>query len=100
MYFQVAPQTSIVVHGQQPLTASMLAAASPEEQKQMLGECIFPLIQSVHGDMAGKITGMLLEMDNSELLIMLENSDLLEEKVRKFEDITEGRVMPFLASDY
>merc|ERR1711981_1268889 len=31
--------------GQEPLTASMLAAAPPQEQKQMLGERLFPLIQ-------------------------------------------------------
>ena len=31
--------------GPEPLTSSMLAAASPQEQKQMLGERLFPLIQ-------------------------------------------------------
>ncbi|KAJ7540523.1 hypothetical protein O6H91_10G019600 [Diphasiastrum complanatum] len=47
---------------------SMLAAASPQQQKQMLGERLFPLVQSHQYELAGKITGMLLEMDNSELL--------------------------------
>lgn len=27
------------IHGQEPLTASMLAAAPPQEQKQMIGGC-------------------------------------------------------------
>uniref|UniRef100_A0A8C5VVE7 Poly(A) binding protein cytoplasmic 4 n=1 Tax=Microcebus murinus TaxID=30608 RepID=A0A8C5VVE7_MICMU len=33
-----APQPAVHVQGQEPLTASMLAAAPPQEQKQMLGE--------------------------------------------------------------
>lgn len=32
------PQPAVHVHGQEPLTASMLAAAPPQEQKQMLGK--------------------------------------------------------------
>uniref|UniRef100_A0AAY5EG96 Polyadenylate-binding protein n=1 Tax=Electrophorus electricus TaxID=8005 RepID=A0AAY5EG96_ELEEL len=67
--------------GQEPLTASMLAAAPPQEQKQMLGERLFPLIQNMHPTLAGKITGMLLEIDNSELLHMLESPESLRSKV-------------------
>ena len=69
------------VQGQEPLTASMLAAAPPQEQKQMLGERLFPLIQAMHANLAGKITGMLLEIDNSELLHMLESHESLRSKV-------------------
>ena len=72
----------MLVQGQEPLTASMLAAAPPQEQKQMLGERLFPLIQRMYPDLAGKITGMLLEIDNSELLHMLESNESLEAKVR------------------
>ena len=59
----------------------MLAATPPEEQKQMLGERLFPLIQSMYPELAGKITGMLLEMDNSELVHMLEHNQSLNVKV-------------------
>jgi len=38
-------QAAVHVHGQEPLTATMLATAKPEDQKQMLGERLFPLIQ-------------------------------------------------------
>ena len=31
----------------------MLAAAPPQEQKQMLGERLFPLIQRMYPDLAG-----------------------------------------------
>lgn len=77
------PQQSVVIAGQDPLTASMLAAAPPQEQKQMLGERLFPLIQHMYPDLAGKITGMLLEIDNSELLHMLESQESLKLKVRE-----------------
>ena len=66
---------------QEPLTATMLAAAPPQEQKQMLGERLFPLIQRMFPDLAGKITGMLLEIDNAELVHMLEDQNSLKGKV-------------------
>lgn len=78
---QQMPQQAVVVPGQEPLTAAMLAAAPPSEQKQMLGERLFPLIASMHSDLAGKITGMLLEIDNTELLHMLESQESLKAKV-------------------
>lgn len=80
---QPQAQTAVVIQGQEPLTASMLAAAAPQEQKQMLGERLFPLIQSMYPDLAGKITGMLLEIDNSELLHMLESRESLKAKVEE-----------------
>jgi hypothetical protein len=49
----------------------------------MLGERLFPLIQTTHPDLAGKITGMLLEIDNTELLHMLESREALQAKVEE-----------------
>ena len=72
---------AITVPGQPELTPSMLADAAPQDQKQMLGERLYPLIHSMHADDAGKITGMLLEIDNSELLHMLEHPESLKAKV-------------------
>lgn len=79
------PQVQQAVHiqGQEPLTATMLAAAPHNEQKQMLGERLFPLIQRMYPELAGKITGMLLEIDNSELLHMLEHHESLKAKVEE-----------------
>uniref|UniRef100_A0A914S718 PABC domain-containing protein n=1 Tax=Parascaris equorum TaxID=6256 RepID=A0A914S718_PAREQ len=51
----------------------------------MLGERIYPLIERIYqGPDVGKITGMMLEMDNSELLMMLENEELLQSKNNVF----------------
>ncbi|XP_042618645.1 embryonic polyadenylate-binding protein-like [Cyprinus carpio] len=82
---QVVQNTEPAVHvrGQEPLTASMLAAAPLKEQKQLLGERLYPLIQASHPTLAGKITGMLLEIDNSELLHMLESPESLHSKVEE-----------------
>merc|ERR1719310_2079428 len=84
--------------GQQPMgarpggdmTASNLANAPPGMQKQMLGEKIFPLIARLQPEMAGKITGMMLEMDNSELLILLESPEQLKMKVEEALRVLEG----------
>ncbi|KAM9218882.1 polyadenylate-binding protein 1-like isoform 2-T2 [Leptosomus discolor] len=82
----VAPQVgepAVHVQGQEPLTASMLAAAPPQVQKQMIGERLYPLIHAMHPSLAGKITGMLLEIDNSELLLLLESPDSLASKIEE-----------------
>merc|ERR1719192_2120255 len=77
------PQQAVLVQGQEPLTATMLAAAPQQEQKQMLGERLFPLIQRMFPNLAGKITGMLLEIDNAELVHMLEDPNSLKGKVEE-----------------
>jgi len=63
--------------------AAQLAAVPPEQQKMMLGERLFPLIEKHHevGEQAGKITGMLLDMDTPELLHLIESPEALRQKV-------------------
>ncbi|XP_051887188.1 embryonic polyadenylate-binding protein-like isoform X1 [Pristis pectinata] len=80
---QQVSQPAAHVPSQMPLTASMLTAALPQEQKQMLGERLYPLIHSMYPTLAGKITGMLLEIDNSELLHMFESRESLRSKVEE-----------------
>lgn len=60
---------------------SALASAPPEQQKIMLGERLYPLVQSRQPEKAAKITGMLLEMDNVEVLYLIENLDALNNKI-------------------
>jgi hypothetical protein len=68
---------------QEPLTPERLANANPREQKQLLGDRLYPLVSRMHAPLAGKITGMLLELDNAELLHLLESEELLRDKVEE-----------------
>jgi polyadenylate-binding protein len=60
---------------------AQIAAAPPAQQKQMIGELIFPKIQAINSELAGKITGMLLEMENPELINLVEDETALKAKV-------------------
>lgn len=66
-----------------PVNATTLANASPQDQKQILGERLFRAVEKLYPDMAGKITGMLLEIDITELLHLLENNDSLHARVEE-----------------
>ena len=72
------------------LTAAALASASPEMQKNMIGERLYPLIHQSQPELAGKITGMLLEMDNSELLHLLESPEALNAKISEALQVLEA----------
>merc|ERR1740115_518484 len=72
------------------LTAAALAAATPAVQKQMIGEKIYPAIARLQPELAGKITGMMLEMDNSELIILLESEAQLRHKVDEAMKVLQG----------
>ena len=64
----------------EPLDHTSLAQADPSTQKNMIGERLYPLIMQHQPELAGKITGMLLEMDNAELLHLLESPEALAAK--------------------
>merc|ERR1719253_1525267 len=63
------------------ISAAQLAATPPGMQKQIIGEKIHGVISRQYPDLAGKITGMMLEMDNAELLHLLEDQKALDLKV-------------------
>jgi len=67
--------------GGQPLTPAGLAAAPPAVQKQLIGERLYSQVAKQQPELAGKITGMMLEMDNSELLMLLDSEQQLKGKV-------------------
>ena len=58
---------TVCMLGQEPLTACMLADAFPQDQKQMLGEHLYLLIENIQPRLVRKITGALLELDNREV---------------------------------
>lgn len=78
---QMAPQLSQGnLEGMNAIQAQLMNAP-PQQRKQLLGEALFPKIQSMQPELAGKITGMLLEMDDAELVNLIEDADGLRNKV-------------------
>ena len=63
------------------MTKQALRQAAPNEQKQLLGERLFPLVQQIEPRLAAKITGMFLEWDSKYIFILLQSPQLLETKV-------------------
>jgi polyadenylate-binding protein len=63
------------------LTAAALSSAPPAMQKQLIGERLFKQISRHRPDLAGKLTGMMLEMSNAELLMLLESEQRLLIKI-------------------
>ncbi|GAV90203.1 RRM_1 domain-containing protein/PABP domain-containing protein, partial [Cephalotus follicularis] len=69
----------------QPMQAGALATAlansTPDQQRTLLGENLYPLVDALEHDNAAKVTGMLLEMDQTEVLHLLESPEALKAKV-------------------
>jgi len=63
------------------IDSSQLAQLPEDKQKLYLGEKLYPLVANLNGEKAPKITGMILELDNAEILMLLEDSNSLKEKV-------------------
>ncbi|CAE7388960.1 pab1 [Symbiodinium sp. CCMP2456] len=57
--------------------------SSGPAKKQMIGERLYPKVRRINEAWAGKLTGMILEMDNAELLEILESDELLLAKVQE-----------------
>jgi len=77
-----APAAPAAAEGAMPdLDTKALAAAPEPQQKAMLGEHLYMRIQKAQPQLAGKITGMLLELDNTEVLHLIEDATALDAKV-------------------
>lgn len=63
------------------LSAAALADMAPDQQKNALGERLFARISTSQPEYAAKITGMLLEMDVTECLNLLESPEVLDSKI-------------------
>ncbi|GMI96724.1 poly(A) binding protein 2, ARABIDOPSIS POLY(A) BINDING 2, POLY(A) BINDING PROTEIN 2 [Hibiscus trionum] len=77
----------------QPL-AMALANATPEQQRTMLGESLYPLVEGVEHDAAAKVTGMLLEMDQTEVLHLMESPESLKAKVTEAMEVLRNVATP------
>ena len=73
-----------------------LAAASPGAQNQMLGQKLFPQVMRLGGKRAvwaesQKVVGMLLELDNSKILDMLEEDKKLWDAIKEAHEIIDRK---------
>ncbi|XVF60969.1 hypothetical protein PTKIN_Ptkin08bG0090300 [Pterospermum kingtungense] len=67
--------------------ASALANATPEQRRTMLGENLYPLVKQLKLDASAKVIGMLLEMDQTEVLHLLESLKAQKAKVAEVVEV-------------
>eukprot|EP00252_Welwitschia_mirabilis_P009093 TRINITY_DN213_c0_g1_i2.p1 TRINITY_DN213_c0_g1~~TRINITY_DN213_c0_g1_i2.p1 ORF type:complete len:196 (+),score=58.53 TRINITY_DN213_c0_g1_i2:223-810(+) len=72
--------------------ATALANSTPEQQRTMLGENLYPLVDQLEHEHAAKVTGMLLEMDQTEVLHLLESPEALKAKVAEAMEVLRNSV--------
>ncbi|GMH32430.1 hypothetical protein BSKO_00264 [Bryopsis sp. KO-2023] len=74
--------------------AESLAAVPLDQRKIMLGEKLYALIRMHNIDRAAKITGMLLELEQEDVVALLENPAMLKERVddalKVLDQVTHG----------
>jgi len=58
-----------------------LLSLNPRDQPEYIGEELYARIVGQYHSLAGKIVGMLIELDVSELIQLLENPVSLKERV-------------------
>ncbi|EOY20027.1 hypothetical protein QUC31_005853 [Theobroma cacao] len=58
-----------------------LATATPDQVRTVLGERLHPLVQNLEPAAAARVTGMLLELDRTEVLHLLESPEALKSRV-------------------
>lgn len=82
-----APQAAAIPLDNAPLDAQQLAALGEVEAKQVVGERLYRMVAELRPHEAPKITGMLLEMDLSEVLALLDSPEELQAKVTEAYDV-------------
>merc|ERR1712127_163652 len=60
--------------------AKAVAALPDDKRKPAFGERLYPLVHQLQPQMAPKITGMLLEMEDPEIIELLDNTESLHSK--------------------
>ncbi|KAL9141489.1 hypothetical protein ABFS82_14G107700 [Erythranthe guttata] len=77
----VVPNTEVCTPRGSGNWASSLSNSSPNTQRKMLGEKLLPLVKELEHEMASKVTSMILDMDHTEILHLIESPQSLEAKV-------------------
>ena len=72
-----------------------LSSRVENDGESIIGERLYQIIHQTQPELAGKITGMLLTMDNSELLHLLNSREALNTKIQEvlqlMHEFTSGR---------
>ncbi|VVB08792.1 unnamed protein product [Arabis nemorensis] len=79
--------------------ASSLASVPSAQQRTILGESLYPLVNQIDPENAAKVTGMLLEMDQTEVLHLLESPEALNAKVSEALDVLRNVNQPTEVSE-
>lgn len=79
---------------QQPSLSQQLISKckTVDDQKNALNEYLYQIISKSHPNNASKITKILLEMDLTEILLMIDIPDILEKKVKKVLNLLTEKV--------
>jgi len=73
------------------LSAQTLGQFPPEQQRNIVGEKIYPLIHKHQPELAGKITGMLLDSFYiEEMLQLIDNQEALYAKIQEAVDVLKS----------
>ncbi|KAA6380955.1 MAG: putative NEK protein kinase, partial [Streblomastix strix] len=67
--------------------SQVLAQIPPDQQKQYIGEFLYSKVSNIDEPNAGKITGMILELDIGELINILGNDVLLNQRIFEAQQI-------------
>lgn len=80
-------ETGEIASGSENTISSLPASATPEQRRVMLGEQLYPLVDKLEHERAGKVTGMLLELDLTEILQLIKSPEALRAKVNEAMDV-------------
>eukprot|EP00250_Pteridium_aquilinum_P003246 c13567_g1_i1 orf=220-2058(-) len=76
-----AGETSAGMSAPENALSSLPASVTPEQHRSMLGEQLYPLVHHLEHERAGKVTGMLLELDETEIVHLIKSPEALRAKV-------------------
>jgi len=83
---QDTPQ-SLDSMSKEAFTTHVAQLPSQQQRKSAFGERLYPLVNKFVPELAPKITGMLLEMDDSEIMDLLESDVALKKKIDEAQDV-------------
>ena len=63
-----------------------------ETLHQLLGELLYPLVERSQPDRAGRITGMLLQLPDAEVALLIQSDEALSARLVEAADLLDGHI--------